>query len=1119
MHPGSKSLEVNSEEDLLALQKEFLEKKLPSSVKVKRVTRPSHEEENVSQNVTPLQALEKLSILEDVREMGANISINSAPERKKKSLFARRKESERESKNKLPLTEVVATKPSNDGLELDTIAETRGSDLPRNGRFSKEIIEEISKENERLLACMSPDEIIMAKEELLKSLDPNFVRILTKGQSFSRSPSLSSRPLSEPLNGSQQSKIFEGLLEAYSAEGLNRLAIESEKLQWMRDDVPAPASKNAIRFSFDGIPLRGDVDIPTHHGLHHHGMDPEKPGYTLDELSLLARSSVPGQRGLALGILNRVFQNIHDELLSAEDFTAIRRHFLIESGVLLLCVNLDVKWHSVIMAAIRVMHSWLVGHALYLGHSEVPNIDERILSLLSCLIGGHKAVSNAVMCDSRISDAEAGEDVMSSQYQVKLAAYDSVAGFLSMGVPFRFQYLFGLLNLPHIYHAYMIEILLRMARHSIWACSKLCKCPELFVAIDRRYFQISWPPIEQKELTGASAPLPSPIAIRFFTAICQASIQFARQLLSTTIFQSLNRFLEADIESLPLDLQPLGIQLQAEILQLGRVLAIYDMHDVFVKQVPALLAFAPPPSPAQAFFYRWKEALVLSLFVLPLPEIQQRWLYVKPSFFSAYRLLSDTGLPRDPSLASAVLDFISACITLKQAKLITDDTPEEISHLVMFSDLINSISSEANEALKSLPSLKPTRSGVWNKEFRRFVPAIATPRQMSLLEEMAEIMPRVSLIRSLMEVARVSKHGVNYKNYKAIYELLSQLLGAIGCLEQQCWHLLLPIFDLAFWWLQLEAPSPFRDIRCAVAVWYIVASFDKGDKLDDSLLEQLHLTLPHDYSFVGTYYESSEPAGLLDDYVCACTYDDQVFWGLHELNLDDVFKLVAALKETTHVYSLFAPNKVPTTILRAISQRLNPRADVFAIMKIFSAPHTTFFHPLLIEHLLPLLEAIRVTENWLACSNVLKPAEDDHVLSRRFEIYKDAIDRYLNCGFFHSAFLPIFLHPLDMAHFPWDFRAVFWGDLIDNIAPQTKKYFGTFDAIPKAYLYPIETSFVVLDIMASAICCRSLTRKDSPFLYGIACHHLQHALQPAKTGRLAQLRMRLESSKAFDASA
>ncbi|KAJ9088744.1 hypothetical protein DSO57_1020148 [Entomophthora muscae] len=131
--------------------------------------------------------------------MGANISINSAPERKKKSLFARKKESERESKNKLPLTEVVATKPSNEGLELDIIAETRGSDLPRNGRFSKEIIEEISKENERLLACMSPDEIIMAKEELLKSLDPNFVRILTKGQSFSRSPSLSSPPLSEPL--------------------------------------------------------------------------------------------------------------------------------------------------------------------------------------------------------------------------------------------------------------------------------------------------------------------------------------------------------------------------------------------------------------------------------------------------------------------------------------------------------------------------------------------------------------------------------------------------------------------------------------------------------------------------------------------------------------------------------------------------------------------------------------------------------------------------------------------------------------------------------------------------------------------------------------------------------
>ena len=86
---------------------------------------------------------------------------------------------------------------------------------------------------------------------------------------------------------------------------LNMDKIEKDKMEWMseideteEENKPAKESFNA-RFDFNGslLPYK-DSSIPVTAALHHHGDEPDRPGYTLEELLTLARSVNPKQRSI-----------------------------------------------------------------------------------------------------------------------------------------------------------------------------------------------------------------------------------------------------------------------------------------------------------------------------------------------------------------------------------------------------------------------------------------------------------------------------------------------------------------------------------------------------------------------------------------------------------------------------------------------------------------------------------------------------------------------------------------------------------------------------------------------------------------------------------------------------
>lgn len=105
------------------------------------------------------------------------------------------------------------------------------------------------------------------------------------------------------------------------------LAPDPKQLAWMAPlptesspaDLSSPyspeqeaLSPSSLRFDFRGnlIPPRLARQIPTTAGLHHHGQAPEAAGYTIPELSMLARSAVPTQRCIAYQTLGRILYRL-----------------------------------------------------------------------------------------------------------------------------------------------------------------------------------------------------------------------------------------------------------------------------------------------------------------------------------------------------------------------------------------------------------------------------------------------------------------------------------------------------------------------------------------------------------------------------------------------------------------------------------------------------------------------------------------------------------------------------------------------------------------------------------------------------------------------------------------
>ncbi|KAH8386079.1 hypothetical protein KR200_000896 [Drosophila serrata] len=224
-------------------------------------------------------------------------------------------------------------------------AGTDRSSLVKDSKMAQEIHEE----NLNVIHQMSEQDILAERERLLASMDPSLIALLTKKRQIrdkpfdkKQSPVLIEAPAQPPKATQSSSEApstslpdsspaLELLQLSDQGNWVNFNLVEDHKLAWMRD-IPAkmrelkPGQQFNARFDWKGVLLPHtlkDADLPgqlDERELYLHGEEADRPGYTLQELFRLARSTVLQQRISAFGSVAGIFsiynQGFYDQVLT-----------------------------------------------------------------------------------------------------------------------------------------------------------------------------------------------------------------------------------------------------------------------------------------------------------------------------------------------------------------------------------------------------------------------------------------------------------------------------------------------------------------------------------------------------------------------------------------------------------------------------------------------------------------------------------------------------------------------------------------------------------------------------------------------------------------------------------
>lgn len=110
------------------------------------------------------------------------------------------------------------------------------------------------------------------------------------------------------------------------------------------------------------LPFIDDTVTPEK-GLHHHGEEPERPGYSLQELLQLSRSSTQQQRCMALNTLANIMaksrKGWYDQALQPAPLPALNE----KNIFLLLRFSLDDSSVAVVTATLQALRSFLFSEA------------------------------------------------------------------------------------------------------------------------------------------------------------------------------------------------------------------------------------------------------------------------------------------------------------------------------------------------------------------------------------------------------------------------------------------------------------------------------------------------------------------------------------------------------------------------------------------------------------------------------------------------------------------------------------------------------------------------------------------------------------------------------------
>lgn len=532
-------------------------------------------------------------------------STDSVPRQgKKKSLFAQQYSSTGVKDFGLMVQqETSRVSGSGEPEEMDTSEELKiegeGPHLIEgtgiSATFGKDEVMKIHHENVHKLRSMSQSEIAEEQRKLLEILDPKLVTFLRKKKVSDKNSSNSSSILADQETGGSRThhtkpraKLGEKDLPIKpNKEWSHMEKLEYDKLEWM-EDLPPPSTDNKetgqhARFDFHGNLMTADnTDVPVNIGLHHHGDEPERPGYTLEELFHLARSTNKQQRTLALqtlsNILNKVRNGELEALVQSPVLPAV-----IDAGVMfLLRWALDDSVDMVVSATVAALCNLLVCDA-----------DDKSLDRVFSWHQGHSVPKHQPRSDEdEIKKVISNEEETPEDTDADLLKKDVILCLVTrMNFLPRLRYILTKTRPQAPTVINILKILCRVAYHSTKVAYDMFLCSGLLDVILQEFLPTSWKLEDTGQPLSDIYGIPVTMAMRLMRCLTQAGKTRASILLTDNQLQA--RLLRYMVEVNPasLNLPELeAYQLQTESYRTWKICLLYGLAtEIYVDMFPVVI--------------------------------------------------------------------------------------------------------------------------------------------------------------------------------------------------------------------------------------------------------------------------------------------------------------------------------------------------------------------------------------------------------------------------------------------------------------------------------------------------------------------------------------------------
>lgn len=386
---------------------------------------------------------------------------------------------------------------SNDNKMLENHDLITGTGL--GGQNWQKDISEIKMNNQKMIENMSQDEIKAMRDDIMSKLSSKSIAFLTD-KKFVRSAKKSLDTQCDVIkNGlynmslsDNKYKEIEDNIPIKANKYINMDIVESEKLKWIGDINESKQKEKktdeiSARFNFMGELIDNDIltEMDIKQGLHHHGEEQDRAGYTIDELFLYLQSEFPSQSEIGL----RVFQKIINKAYCGYYDSCFNKNlieYLLKDSNLILIVRLCIDKHIIWKTAISTLKALLCNTI-----NDEIFLDFGYLILEDYLSYGYQI--DLTLKPILDDEVEFDDEVTDQQY----LAYDVIDCLLNRtSILQRFAYLIQnqLSDDDQPFIENIFDILIRFARHSKESCEIIIKYEYLMDAIISKMITKNDPP-------------------------------------------------------------------------------------------------------------------------------------------------------------------------------------------------------------------------------------------------------------------------------------------------------------------------------------------------------------------------------------------------------------------------------------------------------------------------------------------------------------------------------------------------------------------------------------------------------------------------------------------------